>query len=141
MSLFAILYAAGPPLPEQAIAAAFPNQAVQSGSQFSRIQTDALEATARLREEPNFDLELFGFKPTVFIYFAIDKERSADARQQLATAVRSFLSTVSGDATVSYLDTIVLKRQGLNAVCAIAYSDLLPNGGAGWTMVPELKQP
>jgi hypothetical protein len=141
MSLFAILYAADPPTPEQAIAAAFPSQTVQVGPQLTRIQTGALEATAKLRVEPNFDLELFGFKPTVSIYFAIDKERSVGARQQLATAVRSFLSSVPGDAVVSYLDTIVLKRQGLTSICAIAYSDLLPNGGAGWTMVQELKQP
>jgi hypothetical protein len=87
------------------------------------------------------DLELFGFEPAISIYFAIDKERATEARQQLAAAIRSFLSSATGDVAVTYLDTLVVKRIGQTAVCAAAYSDMLPDGGAGWTTVPELVQP
>jgi hypothetical protein len=141
MSLFAILYAANPPTPEGAIGAAFPGQVVQAGSSPSRVQTDALEAVASRRPRPNFDLELLGFEPAVSIYFAIDKDHSVEARQQLAAAVRNFLLGTKGDVTVMYLDTLVLKRLAETAVCATSYSDLIPDDGRHWLIVPELPQP
>ena len=141
MSLFAILYAANPPTPEGAIVAAFPGQVVQTGSTLSRVQTEALDAVASRRPKPNFDLELLGFEPTVSIYFAIDKEHSVEARRQFAAAVRNFLLNAKGDVIVTYLDTLVLKRVEETAVCVTSYSDLIPDDGLHWSIVPELPQP
>lgn len=140
MSLFAILYATNPSTPEAALAAALPGHEVQTDRDRSRVETDVLDVSAMRQTRPNFDLELFGFEPAISIYFAIDKWRSTEARQQLAAAVRNFLSSTPGDVVVTYLDTIVLKRLGETAVCASAYADMLPHGGTGWTTVPELEQ-
>lgn len=141
MSLFAILYSTDPTTPDGALSAAFPEQATQSGSDLVRVQTDALDAMASRRPRPNFDLELFGFEPAVSIYFAIDKEHSMDARPQLAAAVRNFLLSTRGDVVVMYLDVLVLKRLAGTAVCATAYSDLVPDDGRDWAIVSELAQP
>ncbi|MBC7976016.1 MAG: hypothetical protein H7138_13675 [Myxococcales bacterium] len=141
MSLYSVLYATNPSTPEAAIAAAFPEHVVQVASDRSMVQTNALRASARPRTRPNFDLELLGFEPAVSIYFAIDKDRSAEARQQLAAAIRAFLDGTSGDVALTYLDTLVLKRLGDTAICAASYADMLPNRAAGWTIVPELAQP
>ena len=141
MSLFAVLYATNPSTPEEAIAAAFPQHDVHGKTDMRHVQTDSLDASARLQTKPNFDLELLGFDSTISIYFVLDKLRSTDARQQLAAAVRNFLSRTRGDTVVTYMDTIVLKRHSTIARCAAAYTDLLPADGAGWTVVPELEQP
>jgi len=141
MSLYSVLYATNPPAPEAAIAAAFPTHVVQVASDRSLVQTNAVNASARRRTKPNFDLELFGFEPAVSIYLVIDKDRSVEARQELAAAIRSFLDSTSGDVALTYLDTIVLNRVGATAVCAASYADMLPNGTAGWTIVAELPQP
>jgi len=59
----------------------------------------------------------------------------------LAAAVRNLLLSTSGDVAVMYLDTLVLKRLAGTAVCATAYSDLVPDDGRDWAFVSELAQP
>ena len=139
MSLFSILHAVEPSSPEAALAAAFPGAAVTSESPLAYVTKEALHATARRSERTPFDLEVIGIHPNVSIYFALDKFRSAEARETLVTAVRNFLSTTHGDVVVKYLDDTIIKRIGTASICVTRYADMLPVGNADWTIVPEIE--
>jgi hypothetical protein len=141
MSLFAILYAADPPTPGGGIAIAFPGHVAHTVDHRVQVHAEAIEASASTRTKPNFDLELFGFEPVISIYFALDDERSTEARRQLAAAVSSFLRGTSGAAALMYLDVLVLTRIGQAQLCATAYTDMIPDEASGWTIVPSLPQP
>src|SRR6266581_4587944 len=112
MSLFAILRSAAPMTPEETLAAAFPGLPISATPARAHVVTEFLDATSMIDEPSPFAMELYGIIPITDIYFGLNMDHSLEARAHLAQALRFFLSIVTDDVVVSYLDKIVIKRIG-----------------------------
>lgn len=138
MSIFATLYAAEPPDPEEALRMAFPRSAITEGAPL-RVTTPGVDASSWVPPQPNFHEELIGFAPAVLVYFALDKSDTAAARQDLSAAVRSFLGASRGDVVLCYLDVPILKRDAGGAYYKSSYGDFV--SGPEWMEVDRIEIP
>lgn len=138
MSIFATLHATAPVSPRDALALAFPVQAIPERPPF-KIAVDGLEATATKPKKPNFLADDFGFDPAISLHLALDKTALDAARMQLADAVRAFLRGSRGELVVLYIDTPIVKRDPTGAWVKRGYEDLV--GAEGFEVVDEVRIP
>jgi len=138
MSIFATLHATAPTSPRDALALAFPVDAIPAQAPF-RVAVEGLEATALKPGKPNFLRADFGFDPAVSVHVALDKTALVAARTQLASLVRAFLRGSRGHLVLLYIDTPVVKRDASGAWVKRGYEDLV--GAEGFQVVDEVSIP
>ena len=101
------------------------------------IATELADVSASLVRKPNFLAELYGFDPTVKLYFALNKTMLPEARAAIADVVRSFLESSDDDMVAVYVDFPIVKRVGELRLCNERFREFVPPDQP-WTFVAEI---